>query len=116
VRLWSDYLYLSQLIGRYSAPDATIVARKPTLTALYSGRRTIDYPMYRDFERQRRHILENEIDYILLDGLSRDTYTYLAPFIKARQDAFQVYSSKGNAYVLRVLRDTLEIDKTGLKQ
>lgn len=109
--LWANYLYLSRLAGQFSSPDDVIIARKSPLTALYSGRSTIGYPYYRNLEKQHRNIIDNRVDYILLEGIFHDTFIYLLPYIRAHPDGFQVVAKKGNAYLLRVLKNNLSTDK-----
>jgi len=91
------------------------MARKTPLTALYSDRPTICYPYYRDLEKQHQNIINNGVTYILLDGMFRDTLTYLFPYIKANPEGFKVVAKKGNAYLLEVLKNKLNIDNTKLK-
>ena len=105
--LWGNYLYLSHAIGKTSPPGSAIIARKPGLTALYSDRPAIDFPFFNDFELQRKHILKNKIGYVLLDGMFHETFVYLWPFIQANPAAFEVIDQKGNAMVLKVLREKL---------
>jgi hypothetical protein len=83
------------------------MARKPTLTALYSKRRTIDFPFFRDNEKQREHLIRNEINYIILDGMFAETYVYLAPYIKEKPQSFQLIARIGKAYLLRVGKEAL---------
>jgi len=103
--LWSNYLYLSYLAGKVSSLNDVIMARKNSLTALYSDRPTICYPWYRDLEKQHQNIVNNGVAYIILDGIFRDTFTYLFPYIKANPENFKVVAKKGNAYLLEVLKN-----------
>lgn len=102
-RIWSDYLYLSHFAGQISPPETHLLARKPTLTALYSQRRTTDYPMYNDLKRQNRHVQKYSIDYILFDGFFADTYNYLLPFIQANPDHLKVRAQQGRSLLIEVL-------------
>ena len=103
--LWANYFYISNIIGQLTPPDAVIIARKATLSALYSGRRTIGYPLYRNFDKQQNNITKNDVDYILLDGMFVDTEKYLMPYIKSHADAFHIIAKKGRAYLLKVVKD-----------
>lgn len=103
--LWSNYIYLSRLAGQISSPDEVILARKNSLTSLFSGRPAINYPYYNDIGRQRRHIINNGVDYILLDGMFHQTFVYLLPYIKANRNDFEVVAKKGNAFLLKVSKN-----------
>ncbi|MFC1822284.1 glycosyltransferase family 39 protein [Thermodesulfobacteriota bacterium] len=111
LRLWADYFFISHLAGTITPPGSVIIARKRTLTALYSGRPATGYPFYKDFDKQRKNIIENNVDYILLDGFFRDTYKYLVPYIQAHPDGFRIAARRGNAYLLKVFKDRLLIKK-----
>ncbi len=111
--LWANYFYLSRLIGQLTPPDTVILARKSTLSALHSGRRTIGYPLYRDFDKQQNNIIENDVDYILVDGMFVDTEKYLIPYLKSHSNYFRIIAQKGKAFLLKVLKGKLAIDKTG---
>lgn len=110
--LWANYLHLSQMIGQLTPSDAVVIARKPTLTALYSGRRTIGYPRHRGFNKQQDNITKNAVDYILVDGMFADTEKFLIPYIKLHSDGFGIVAKKGKAYLLKVLDKKTEIKKT----
>jgi hypothetical protein len=104
---WANYLYLSRRIGEISPPDTAVIARKGTLAALYSGRPAKTYPYSSDFEVQRKYILDNEIDYVIIDGMFRDTANYMVPFVQENRQAFTIVERKGNAFLLKVDRSRL---------
>ena len=107
VRRWADFLFLSHAAADITCADAIIVSRKPSLTGLYSNRRSLCFPFYTDHERQRTFLLENHVDYVIIDGMFTETYTYLLPYIKQNRHAFTVIKMSNKASLLRVFREKL---------
>ena len=104
---WANYLYMSTIAQQFTPPNAVIIARKDSITSLYSHRYALKYSFTTDVETQKRHILDNNVDYILFDELFRDKYISLFPLIKQNPQAFSLVKRQGNTMLLKVLSDKL---------
>jgi 4-amino-4-deoxy-L-arabinose transferase-like glycosyltransferase len=87
VPFWQDYFEAAQWIGE-TAPDAIIVARKPTLAWYWSGfRPAYVYPFHSDPERTWQEIRRKGGTHILLESMSQ---AFLAPTLEPHADQLDV--------------------------
>ncbi|MGH7550429.1 MAG: hypothetical protein ACREK3_06690, partial [Gemmatimonadota bacterium] len=101
---WQDYFDASRWIGA-NAPDAVVLARKPTLVWYWSGRPTVVYPGRADPEATWRFIQETGVTHFLFEGSTEEE---LAPTLAPRRDQLELLyrAPDGQAAVVR-LRDAL---------
>lgn len=100
--IWRDYFEAARWIGE-TAPDAVIVARKPTLAWYWSRRPCVVYPFRYDPPATWRFIRASGATHVLLDGLG-STEAYLVPALEEHLDEVRaVHAAPGrNAFVLRI--------------
>jgi len=83
------FIAAQRWLGEHTASDAVIVSRKPTVTALLTGRQAIVYPFSRDAERFREMLERYGVDYVVDDGFIGGRESYLVPAIRAHLDRFE---------------------------
>lgn len=72
-----------------TSPDAVVMSRKPTITALLSGRQVVWIP-FADKPGEFLSILRGtEVNYVLDDGLFQETRRYLVPAIRRHLELFE---------------------------
>ncbi len=101
---FQDYLDASRWVGD-NAPDAVILARKPTLTWYWSGGRpSVVYPFHGDPERTWEFIRRKGITHIVLDPQTSD---FLAPTLEPHWDRLEIAhaSPRRAIFVLRLAPD-----------
>ena len=99
---WRDYFDAARWIGP-NAPDAVVLARKPSLAWYWSGRPSAVFPMRYDPEATWQFVREIGATHALLDGLI-STEVYFLPALQAHMTEFQaVHSAPGRlVFVLRL--------------
>ncbi|MFN2419923.1 MAG: glycosyltransferase family 39 protein [Gemmatimonadota bacterium] len=100
---WRDYFEAARWIGE-NAPDAVIVARKPTFAWYWSGGRpAFVYPFRTDYEATWRMIREQGATHVLFDP-GGATATYLIPALQGHLDSIEAVHAAPNrlVYVLRI--------------
>ncbi|MBW3660232.1 MAG: glycosyltransferase family 39 protein [Gemmatimonadetes bacterium] len=99
---WSDYFEASRWIGE-QAPDAVIVARKPSLAWYWSGRPAFVFPFRFQPEPTWRLIRARGATHALYDNLG-STQAFLRPALETRPDAIEVVHAAParNVFVLRI--------------
>ena len=99
--LWQDYFESAEWIG-VQAPDAVIVARKPTFAWYFSGGRpSFVYPFHGDPDATWRTIRAKGATHILAEPMTRD---FLRPALAPRVHELEVVHAGPNriAFVLRI--------------
>lgn len=98
---WQDYFESAEWIG-VQAPDAVIVARKPTFAWYFSGGRpSFVYPFHGDPDATWRTIRSKGATHILAEPMTRD---FLGPTLAPRIDELDVVHAGPHriAFVLRI--------------
>ena len=87
---WRWWLDTVARLQQATPPDAVVMARKPDLLYLLSGRATVEYPYTKDTAALMSTLRANGVTYILEDGFTwtRTTEIYLAPAMSGRPEAF----------------------------
>jgi hypothetical protein len=100
---WRDYFEAARWIGE-NAPDAVIVARKPTFAWYWSGGRpAFVYPFRTDYEATWGMIREQGATHVLFDP-GGATAAYLIPALQGHLDSIEAVHAAPNrlVYVLRI--------------
>lgn len=96
---WQDYFEVADWIGQ-QAPDAVIVARKPTFAWYFSGGRpSFVYPFHRDPDATWRTIRARGATHILVEPLTRD---FLARALAPHIDELEVVHAGPNRIAIAV--------------
>ncbi len=97
---WRDYFDAAGWIGAH-APDAVVLARKPTLVWYWSDRPAVVYPQGAEPEESLRFIRETGVTHFLFE---RSTEEALAPALAPRQDRLELLylAPGGQAAVVRL--------------
>lgn len=97
---WRDYFDAARWIGIH-APDAVVLARKPTLVWYWSGRPAVVYPRRAAPEETLRFIRQTGVTHVLFE---RSTEEALAPALLPRQDRLELLyrAPQGQAAVVRL--------------
>ena len=90
---WTNYYKTAMWLKANTPPDATVVARKPGLIYMWSGRRGSVYPYTSDAQEMMAFF--EKYDYVIADGfwevgVFRETPRYLIPVIQEHSDRFEV--------------------------
>jgi len=102
---WQDYFESADWIGD-QAPDAIILARKPTFAWYFSdGRPSFVYPFHRDPEATWRRIRDKGATHIIVEPMTRD---FLAPTLAPHIDELEVVHAGPHriALVVRIAPST----------
>jgi hypothetical protein len=106
---WTSYFEAADWLRRYSPQDALVMARKPFLLHLTSGRFTMVYPFTPDHEELVRQALKDRVDFVVVDRLGLTTTThYLVPAIQAHRTLFEpMYATtiEPRTYIFRIRRE-----------
>lgn len=99
---WSDYFEASEWIGQ-TAPDAVIVARKPSLAWYWSGRPAFVYPLRHQPRATWDLLREQGATHVLYDNLG-SAQAYLKPALDLHADRIEVVHAAParNVFVLRI--------------
>lgn len=97
---WREYFDAARWIGAH-APDAVVLARKPTLAWYWSGRPAVVHPFRAAPEETWRFVDENGVTHLLLDP---STEQELGAALESRRDRLELaYRSRtGQAAVVRL--------------
>ncbi|HUP18598.1 MAG TPA: glycosyltransferase family 39 protein [Gemmatimonadota bacterium] len=99
---WTDYFEAASWIGR-TAPDAVVLARKPTFSWYWSRRPSVVYPLRYDPPATWAFIQRQRVTHVLFDGLG-STRLFLVPALDEHLDQVGVVHSAPHraVYVLRI--------------
>lgn len=97
---WRDYFDAAAWIGEH-APDAVVLARKPTLVWYWSGRPSVVYPRRAGPEETLRFLRETGVTHFLFEDSTEEA---LAPALAPRQERLELLyrAPGGQAAVVRV--------------
>lgn len=81
---------MDKAVRRHQIPaDAVVCSRKPNMFYMYSHLRGITYKFTKDDRELISHLVENNVDYVVVDNLGfSSTQLYLYPAIEMHQDLF----------------------------
>ncbi len=102
---FQDYFEAARWIGD-NAPEAVILARKPTLTWYWSGGRpSVVYPFHGDPERTWAFLRRKGVTHIVMDQQTSD---FLAPALEPHWDLIEIVhaSPRRAIFVLRIAPDS----------
>lgn len=111
--MWAEYFEAADWIGEHTPEDAVVLARKPTLVWYFSRRSSVVWPFGTDPEQRWRFILEQGVDYVLLEP---STEASLAPTLGPRQHLLTLVhrSPRGGAAVLDLDPEAVDVGVDGL--
>lgn len=84
-----EFLDVQRWLREHSRPGDVILSRKPTITALFTGRQAIVYPYTDEAERIMATIERHGVDYVIVDNFSYQTRRYLVPAIRRFPERFE---------------------------
>lgn len=82
----------------------TIISRKPTVTYLYTNHKAICFPYTSNPEQIWSEVLKNNIEYIIVDEISPETYDYLLPFLYEYKDKFKLLKAIEKTGLFEVIK------------
>jgi hypothetical protein len=83
--------------------EGVIISRKPTITYFYTDHKSINYPYTPNLKRIWEEVEKNNVEYIIVDEFSKETYYYLLPFLYKYKDNFRLLHKIGNTGILQVI-------------
>lgn len=102
VPCYHKYLERAHITGEISASGEVIMARKPEVAAIVSGRHAVGFPFSSDTSKIFDVFNVMGVDYIVLDSCYEETRKYLPPFITEHIDMFEVWrDDDGDMAILR---------------
>jgi hypothetical protein len=105
---WENYFQAAEWCGQHTPPESICLARKPSLFYLRARRKVLNYPYTADTSEMMAFMIENEVDYVIVDGFTwtGTTERYLKPALLEHRDRFQVLHrlERTNTLVLRFLK------------
>jgi 4-amino-4-deoxy-L-arabinose transferase-like glycosyltransferase len=102
VPCYHKYLERAHIVGEISVSGEVIMARKPEMAAIVSGRHSVGFPFSSDTSKIYDVFNVMGVDYIVLDSCYEETREYLAPFITEHIELFEVWrDDDGDMAILR---------------
>lgn len=103
---WVRFAEAHEWINLNTPERAILCSRKPTLSYYFANRKAIRYRYTYNKEIFYQDLVNNKVDYVIIDRFSWHTSVYLVPVINAYRDNFEiVYISRPpETYVLRLKR------------
>jgi len=83
--------------------ESIIASRKPTITSFYTKDKAVTYPFTPIPEKFWEEIKKKNVQYIVIDEFSRESYYYLIPFINKYHNKLKLLHKTGNTGVLEIL-------------
>jgi len=83
-------LHLALYLRAHAEPEAVIFARKPTLVALVSERKTVGGPFVDDPAGFIAELEKNQVTYIVFDEVYKEIQKYFVPAMRSYPQRFQV--------------------------
>jgi len=106
---WRRYFDCIDWLGRNTAADAVVLARKPEYVYLFSGRRSFCFPFSADRSEVVAAVMQS--DYVLIDNFqwSGTTAAVLGPVLESMPEEYELVhrTAPPEAYVLRMKRGRL---------
>ena len=108
--VWTNYIEAALWVRDNTDDDIFLCARKPRISYLLSHRKSRVFIYHDDPAAVVTDLLENEIDYIIIDRIRAETPQYLVPAINSRQDLFKICytTDEPETYVIEVLKPQVE--------
>lgn len=95
--------YIRDNIHKFDSGDNLIFSRKPTLTYVITGMKSIEYPFTKNLEVFNNTLKENNVRYILRDNMIiagiHSAELYLDEFIQNEGSKFKMIYSKGETKI-----------------
>jgi hypothetical protein len=99
---YERYLLDSFRLRDVLGPGDVVMARKPEVTAIITGGKTVRYPYTADADGMRGFMDHMGVTYVLADGCFMETEKYLKPFMAADRSSFEaVPDAAGGASIFR---------------
>ncbi|MFP4458369.1 MAG: ArnT family glycosyltransferase [Candidatus Zixiibacteriota bacterium] len=101
------YFETAKWVKNNTPEDALIIARKPRLFYVLSGRKSDIFKKNENKEVVINDILERDIDYLIIDRILAETGYYLIPAIESRNDIFKaIYkTAEPENYIIKVIKE-----------
>lgn len=99
-----NFVSVHQWIEKNLPEKGVIISRNPVISFFYSGHQSICYPFSFNPDDTWQEILKNRVKYIVVDEFSRETYSYLVPFVYKNRDRFKVLRRVGRTVLLEVIK------------
>ncbi len=87
---WQNYFLVAKWCREHTPEESVFVARKPALFYLLARRPVLIYPYTADIEEMIAFMARNQVDYVIVDNLSRTTDRYLLPAVQKHIDKFHL--------------------------
>lgn len=98
----NDLFCLNEWMRDNSLEPGVVVSRKPRITFYFSGHKSICFPFTNDIEKIRAEITRHNARYITVDGLFRETYYYLIPFVIKNKNVLEPVKTIGTATLFKI--------------
>lgn len=86
---WIRFIEANKWIDENTPKNSILISRKPTLTYFYANRKTIRYLYTKDAQKLYNKLVQQRVDYVIVDRISWKTIKYLVPTINTYPDRFQ---------------------------
>ncbi len=100
-----NFIEVHKWIKDNLSPKFIIASRKPTITYFYTMHKAITYPFVPIPRIFWEEIKRHNVQYIIVDEFSPESYYYLLPFIREYRSKLKLLHRVGNTGVLCVVRD-----------
>ncbi|MCK4596494.1 hypothetical protein KAU04_00590 [bacterium] len=112
---WQNYFLVAQWCREHTPKESVFVARKPSLFYLFAQRQVLIYPFTADTEEMIAFMVRNQVDYVIVDNLSRTTDRYLLPAVQKYIDKFRLIYGLDNprTWVLKTVGLSPEKEEGG---
>lgn len=108
------FLLMHQWVKENLPRDGAIISRKPTITYFYTNHKAIVYPFSSKAADIWQEAAKNKIKYILVDEFSRETYSYLLPFLSQYGNRLRILHRIGNTGLFEVKSDGGRFGEAGI--
>ncbi len=100
-----EYLAALRWIREHTQPGDVILAQRPPLVALATGRQAVRYPYTRDTSAIMAMVDRYGVDYVFLDSISRMNRQFVEPMLLEHQARFELAAIVGHHGIFRVRQD-----------
>ncbi len=97
-----NFLLAHRWMAENLTDEAVIYSRKPTVTYLYTGHKSVCYPFTHELGKIYDDLICNNVKYIVVDEFSYITWNYLDPFVEKYRDNVSLLHQVGDTAVFRV--------------
>ena len=97
-----NFIKLNRWIEKNIPSADIIISRKPRLTFFYSAHKSICYPFSRNPDKIWNFIKKNEVRFIIVDNVSKETYLYILPFLVKYGSHFREIARSGHNWLLQL--------------